>query len=300
MPEGIDKALGPDKMRDLLTFLLNEPLKPAPLEREGAPPARKKSEVDAILKGSAELTKPLRKLNVVLTAGPKDHGAGEHDYPLWQRRWVKLFDLAENVTVSEAKEWPTPAQFEKADLIVFYSANPGWSEDRAKELDAYLKRGGGLVYIHWAVNGGKAQQALSDRIGLAWKDGQSKYRHGPLELSFPDAKHPIARNFEKVKFEDESYWKLGGDTKNIRMVATGDEDGAAQPLMWTRDLGDLGDLGDKGKGRVFVSIPGHYTWTFDDPLYRVLILRGMAWAAGESVDRFNPLVWEGARLKQEP
>jgi putative heme-binding domain-containing protein len=291
MPEGIDKTLGPDKMRDLLTFLLNEPLKPAPLEREGAPPARKKAEVDAILKGSAELTKPLRKLNVVLTAGPKDHGAGEHDYPLWQRRWVKLFDLAENVTVSEAKEWPTPAQFEKADLVVFYSANPGWTEDRAKELDAYLKRGGGLVYIHWAVNGGKAQQALSDRIGLAWKDGQSKFRHGPLELSFPDAKHPIARNFEKVKFEDESYWKLGGDPKNIRLVATGDEDGSAQPLMWTRDV---------GKGRVFVSIPGHYTWTFDDPLYRVLILRGMAWAAGESVDRFNPLVWEGARLKDEP
>jgi putative heme-binding domain-containing protein len=297
MPEGIDKTLGPDKMRDLLTFLLNEPLKPAPLEREGAPPARKKAEVDAILKGSAELTKPLRKLNVVLTAGPKDHGVGEHDYPLWQRRWVKLFDLAENVTVTEAKEWPTPAQFEKADLIVFYSANPGWSDDRVKELDTYLKRGGGLVYIHWAVNGGKAQQALSDRIGLAWKDGQSKYRHGPLELSFPDAKHPIARNFEKVKFEDESYWKLGGDPKTISLVATGDEDGAAQPLMWTRELGDLGD---KGKGRVFVSIPGHYTWTFDDPLYRVLILRGMAWAAGESVDRFNPLVWEGARLKDEP
>jgi type 1 glutamine amidotransferase len=269
----------------------NEALKPAPLEREGAPPARKKTEVEAILKGSAEMSKPLRKLNVVLTAGPKDHGKGEHDYPLWQRRWVKLFDLAENVAVSEAKEWPTPAQLEKADLVVFYSANPGWSEERAKELDAYLKRGGGLVYIHWAVNGGKAQQALSDRIGLAWKDGQSKYRHGPLELAFPDAKHPIARNFDKVKFEDESYWKLGGDPKTISVVATGEEDGAAQPLMWTREV---------GKGRVFVSIPGHYTWTFDDPLYRVLILRGMAWAAGESVDRFNALATEGARLKEEP
>jgi type 1 glutamine amidotransferase len=268
-----------------------EPLKPAPLEREGAPPARKKAEVETVLKGSVEVSKPLRKLNVVLTAGPKDHGKGEHDYPLWQRRWVNLFDVAENITVSEAKEWPTPAQLEKADLVVFYSANPGWSEERAKELDAYLKRGGGLVYIHWAVNGGKAQQALSDRIGLAWKDGQSKYRHGPLELAFPDAKHPIARNFEKVKFEDESYWKLGGDPKAISVVATAEEDGAAQPLMWTHEV---------GKGRVFVSIPGHYTWTFDDPLYRVLILRGMAWAAGESVDRFNALATEGARLQETP
>ncbi len=288
MPEGIDKVLGPEKLRDLLTFLLTEPLQPAPLERDGAPPVRTKAEVEAVLKGSAEPPKSPRKLHVVLTAGPKDHGVGEHDYPLWQRRWVKLLDLADGVTVSEAKEWPTPAQFEKADLIVFYSANPGWNEERAKELDAYLKRGGGLVYLHWAVNGGKAMDALADRIGLAWKDGQSKFRHGPLELSFPDTKHPIARNFDKVKFEDESYWKLGGDPKNVQVVATGEEDGTAQPLMWTREV---------GKGRVFVSIPGHYTWTFDDPLYRILILRGMAWAAGESVDRFNPLVLEGARVK---
>jgi type 1 glutamine amidotransferase len=202
---------------------------------------------------------------------------------------VKLLDLAENVTVTEATDWPTAAQFEKADLIVFYSSNPSWTEERAKDLDAFLKRGGGVVCIHWAVNGRKAVDALADRIGLAWKDGQSKYRHGPMELSFPDAKHPIARNFEKVKFEDETYWKLGGDPKTISVVATAPEDDAAQPMMWTREV---------GKGRVFVSIPGHYTWTFDDPLYRILILRGLAWSAGEPVDRFNPLVLEGARLKE--
>jgi type 1 glutamine amidotransferase len=144
--------------------------------------------------------------------------------------------------------------------------------------------------VHWAVNGGKSPEALADLVGLAWKDG-SKYRHGPVELSFGDAKHPIARNFERLKLEDESYWKLVGDPKNMTLLATGVEEGAEQPLLWTREV---------GKGRVFVSIPGHYTWTFDDPLYRILILRGMAWAAGESVDRFNGLVLEGARLKEGP
>ena len=43
----------------------------------------------------------------------------------------------------------------------------------------------------------------------------------------------------------------------------------------------------KGKGRVFASIMGHYTWTFDDPLFRILALRGLAWAAGEPVHRFD-------------
>ena len=35
MPEGLDKNLGPERLRDLLTFLLTEPLQPAPLERKG-------------------------------------------------------------------------------------------------------------------------------------------------------------------------------------------------------------------------------------------------------------------------
>jgi type 1 glutamine amidotransferase len=47
---------------------------------------------------------------------------------------------------------------------------------------------------------------------------------------------------------------------------------------------------------VFVSIPGHYSWTFDDPLFRVLLLRGICWSAKQPVDRLNELVWPGARI----
>src|SRR5262249_8014043 len=160
MPEGLVKTLGPDKLRDLLTFLLTEPLKPAPPEREGAPPPRRRTEVEAVLKAVEPSRTPPRKLRIVLAAGPKDHGPGEHDYPLWQRRWAKLLDQDENVRVSEAAGWPTPHQFATADLIVFYSSNPGWSAARTKDLDAYLERGGGLVYLHYAVEGRDAVQAL--------------------------------------------------------------------------------------------------------------------------------------------
>ena len=90
MPEGLDKALGPNRLRDLMTFLLAEPLKPAPLERDGAPPPRTPGRG----RGGAERQRPPpaepRKLRIVLSAGPKDHGVGEHDYPLWQKRWQTL------------------------------------------------------------------------------------------------------------------------------------------------------------------------------------------------------------------
>ena len=74
--------------------------------------------------------------------------------------------------------------------------------------------------------------------------------------------------------------------RRSRCIGTGVEDGQPRPLFWARQA---------GKGRVFVSIPGHFTWTFDDPLFRVLILRGIAWTAGEPVDRFNELATLGVK-----
>jgi type 1 glutamine amidotransferase len=75
----------------------------------------------------------------------------------------------------------------------------------------------------------------------------------------------------------------------VDVLGTGEEGGEPRPLFWARS---------HGKGRVFVSIPGHFTWTFDDPLFRLLILRGMAWTAGEPIDRFNELTTLGARIAE--
>jgi putative heme-binding domain-containing protein len=286
MPEGLDVALGPDRLRDLLTFLLTEPLAPARIEHEGAPPPRRRAEVDAVLKGSVPVEK-LRRLRVVLSAGPKDHGPGEHDYPLWLRRWSALLAIDESVAVQAADGWPSARQLEAADVVVMYSNNPGWDAARAGELDRYLARGGGLVLIHYAVDGHDAVDALAARIGLAWRGGTSAFRHGPLDVDFSGSGHPIVRGFGRLRLVDESYWNLIGDPGSVEVLGTGVEDGRPRPLFWTRQA---------GRGRVFVSIPGHFTWTFDDPLFRLLVLRGMAWTAGEPVDRFNGLATLGARI----
>ena len=108
-------------------------------------------------------------------------------------------------------------------------------------------------------------------------------------VDFSGSKHPITRGLDKLRLVDESYWNLVGNSGSIDLIATGVEDGQPRPLLWTRQA---------GKGRVFVSIPGHFTWTFDDPLFRLILLRGMAWTAGESVDRFNELTTLGARISE--
>ena len=288
MPEGLLQSFSEQQRKDLFTFLLSVPMEPAALDRSGEPPPRSRAEVDALLKSSIHQPDEAKKhLQIVLCSGPKDHGPGEHDYPLWQQRWLKLLSFAENVTVEKADSWPSAEQLSRSDIILFYSNNPGWSPARAAELDSFLSRGGGALYMHFAVDGHEQCDELAQRIGLAWRGGASKFRHGPLDLSF--AAHPITTGLTSVHFEDESYWNLIGNKTNVELVATGPEEGASQPLMWTRE---------QGKGRVFVSIPGHYTWTFDDPVFRLLILRGMAWSSHQPLGRFDDLVTLGARISE--
>jgi putative heme-binding domain-containing protein len=292
MPEGIPKTLGPDRFRDLLTFLLVEPPSMPVYGDLKPPPARTRAEVEAVLAESEPPSPRPRPepVHIVLVAGPKDHGLGEHDYPAWQTAWQRLFEMDEQVKVTTANPWPIEEDLKTADALVFYQQG-AWTPERERDLDRFLRRGGGAAYIHYAVDGGADPPGFAERIGLAWQGGRSKFRHGPLDIAFaPGKDHPIARNFDKIHFHDESYWNLVGDPGRINLLATGKEEDADQPLFWTYE--------PEAGGRVFVSIPGHFAWTFDDPLFRILMMRGIAWSAGESVDRFNDLVLPGARVKQ--
>lgn len=263
-------------------------LEPAAIERPNAPPPRPRSEVQAVLKNAQPVDETkLKPVQIVLVTGPKDHGIGEHDYPLWRERWAQLLSLTPQVNIVTADEWPSDQQWASADCVVAFSSNPGWTAERAKQLDAFFERGGGMVLLHWAVNGHRAPAELAKRIGLAWQMGQSKFRHGELDVKFIGAtKHPIIAGFDRAKFFDESYWELTGNPSKITVLAEANEDRTNQPQMWTYE---------PGHGRVFVSILGHYNWTFDDPLYRVLVLRGMAWSMDQPLDRFNAAIFPGSR-----
>lgn len=188
--------------------------------KDPRPAPRAAAEVEAVLAGAPNPPEKTRPIRLVLVAGEKDHGKGEHDYPAWQKAWTELFKLAENVEVATAWEWPEKKEFEQADVIVFYQ-HGDWNAERAADIDRFLKRGGGLVYIHWAVDGRDNVAEFAKRIGLASHGGAIKYRHGPLDLAFNrGSKHPIARNFDRVKLVDESYWMLTGDLPADQVLAT--------------------------------------------------------------------------------
>jgi putative heme-binding domain-containing protein len=290
MPAGLGDEWSDDQMEDLLTFLLRSPLEPAPITRTDppAPPARGRDEVmralGSIPPAAAGGTGPLR---ILLCAGPKDHGPDEHDYPLWLERWSRLLALGDKVAVTTAMGFPTAEQLDGADVAVFYNANPDWSPARAELLDAFHQRGGGAVYIHYAVNGGEEPDAVAERAGLAFTFG-SRFRHGEFDLVFTRPDHPITRGFSTLHFTDETYWNMRGDESRLEVLGTSMEDDAPRPELWTLE---------RGGGRIVGCIPGHYTWTFDDPLFRVLVFRGICWAAKQAnVDRLAELSFIGARV----
>jgi putative heme-binding domain-containing protein len=290
MPEGLWPLLSATQQEDLLTFLLTNPLEPAIITRldPPAPPARSLKEIASILPAvpNADTRAKWKPLRILLASSAKDHGIDEHDYPVFQQRWSRLLALAEGVTVTTCENFPTAAQLDAADVVVFYSNNHGWDLPGAALLDTFQKRGGGLVYLHWGIEGGKETAALAERVGQAFS--MSAFRHGPMDLVFTDSANPITHGLPNLRFLDESYWKLHGDPKRISVLATSLEDNEPRPQVWTYE---------HHGGRVFGCIPGHYTWTHDDPLYRLLVLRGLSWAARQDdIERLSELATVGARL----
>jgi type 1 glutamine amidotransferase len=226
-----------------------------------------------------------KPLQILLVAGPKDHGPGEHDYPAWQSHWHQLLDRLPGVTVHRAFEWPSAEQWQSADLVACYFWNHRWSADQYADLDRFLARGGGLTMFHSALVEDRDPKQLARRIGLSGRRPELQFRHGPLSLEFQNSPAGIAPNLNRTEFVDEVYWNLVGEIDRVQVVAQTVENERLCPMAWT--------YSPPQGGRVFVTALGHFTWTFNDPIFRVLALRGMAWAADEDLSRFESAAIDG-------
>ena len=284
----------------------------------------KRSEVTSVLAAAhvdQPSDKPLRPLTIVLLADKKDHGPGEHDYPRWQSRWALLLggssastekaanlagpDLedaslangAQQVHLVTAQPWPSAEQWASADLVVAF-CYMAWNEQRIADAREFLKRGGGLVLIHSATwTQPEPSLDIAELVGVG---GFVKYRHGPIKLTISQPDHPICAGLpQTIPLVDESYFPptpaLNTERVNVLAVCeeepnAGQEEPSLQPMYWTYE---------PGKGRVFGCVLGHNNFTFDHPYFRLLLLRGMAWAAHEDPSRFDTLTLRSASVSED-
>lgn len=256
-----------------------------------------RGQVEAAIAKAGRPPAPARSLRIVLLSDRKDHGPGAHDYPLWQEQWAPLLRAgaagAAAVTVECATNWPSETQFASADAVVAFCYLP-WTDERKAQVRGYLARGGGLVLIHSATwTKPKPDAAVAELTGVG---GFTRYRHGPIDLDIA-AGHPVCAGLPpRVALADETYWPPTPPPAagRIAVLATAlerdatDAEPAAQPMFWTFEA---------GRGRVFGCVPGHFTSTFGNPWFRLLLLRGIAWSAREDPRRFDGLVFEGEGAK---
>ena len=250
------------------------------------------------LKG-AELS---REVNILWLTGPEDHGGGEHDYIRIKELFVPMLQAIPKVTVDVAFQFPTQAQFDKADLMIQYLHLPDLTAEQFEMYQKFVDGGGSVVSIHESciIRPVERAEKLAGCIGCSWKGNReskwSKFNHSyPLVL---DTKHPVFEGLPKsMLFNDESYWDLL-KRDNVRVIGV-----VAPEEKAGNTFNDL--LGDKavrsdafwtyrsGKGKVFGTTTGHYTYTYYDPKYRLLLMRGIAWALDEDPAPFMPIVYQG-------
>lgn len=244
-----------------------------------------------------------RDVRILWLSGPEDHGGGEHDYIRIQELFVPMLKTVPRVTVDEAFQFPTQEQFDQADLLIQFLHMPDLTDKQLAMYQKFVDDGGRVVSIHESCIMRPVERAekYAGCIGASWKGNKhsrwSKFNHDhPL---FLDTKHPAFVGLPRsVLLNDESYWNLLA-RDNVKVIGAVAPKAAKDTPSFADVLEGKGVRGyafwtyTSGKGRVFGTTTGHYTYTYYDPMYRLILLRGIAWALDEKPAPFMPLVFHG-------
>ena len=250
-----------------------------------------------------------RDIRILWLYGPEDHGGGEHDYIRIKELFVPMLKSIPRVSVDEAYRFPSQEQFDRADLMIQFLHLPDLTNEQLTMFQGFVNRGGGVVSIHESCIMRPVDRAkkLAGCIGCSWQGNKNshwgKFSHDhPLFLK---TEHPAFAGLPKsVRLNDESYWNLlkadnvevigaiapKANKESIPFADILKSEGARSDAFWTYT---------SGKGRVFGTTTGHYTYTYFDPMYRLILLRGIAWSLKEDPEPFMPLVFHGITNKED-
>jgi type 1 glutamine amidotransferase len=178
--------------------------------------------------------------------------------------------------------------------MIIYKGDAGYlsMEDRAT-LDAYLRRGGGLVSLHDALCGPEPE-FFSTILGGAKKHGEVNYTleaEVPYTIAAPT--HPIMQGMADFAIKDEAFFLITwAKSPAITVLATatmaatpsaGVHKGEVVPQIWTYERALVPGPGSEPY-RAFVWMQGHNYVNFAHPQVQPMLLRGIAWAGKRPVD----------------
>jgi len=229
-------------------------------------------------------------MHIYLWSGLKSHGAGQHDYPQFLADWSKIL-TDHGAVVDGALHAPTPADLEHTDVVVIYKGDAGYLSNAQKAmLDAYVKRGGGLVSFHDSLCGPDPTYFAS-LVGGAKKHGEVNFTlDAPIPYTVVDKSNPIMKDMTDMTLWDEAFFLMTWSKDPPVHVLTnaviagtpsaGTHKGEVVPQMWTYEHTVPGGQ----PARAFVWMQGHTYANFANYQIQRTLLRGIAWAAKNPVD----------------
>jgi type 1 glutamine amidotransferase len=229
-------------------------------------------------------------MHVYIWAGIKSHGEGQHDYPQFLADWSKVL-TEHGAVVDGALHGPSAADLEHTDVVVIYKGDAAYLSDSQKAaLEAYIKRGGGLVSLHDSLCGPDPAY-FATLVGGAKKHGEVNYTlDAPIPYTVVDRVNPIMKEMSDITISDEAFYNMTwSKDPEIHVLATavipptrsaGEHKGEVVPQIWTY----MHTLPGGQPARAFVWMQGHTYANFANPQIQAMLLRGIAWAGNHPVD----------------
>ena len=231
-----------------------------------------------------------RGMHIYIWGGLKSHGEGQHDYPQFLADWSKVL-TAHGAVVDGALHAPSAADLEHTDVIVLYKGDAAFLTDGEKAvLDAYIKRGGGLVSFHDSLCGPDPAY-FATLVGGAKKHGEVNYTlDAPIPYTVVDKESPIMTDMTDMTISDEAFFLMTWNKEPaIHVLATakiagtpsaGTHKDEVVPQIWTYEHTIPGGQ----PARAFVWMQGHTYANFANKQIQATLLRGIAWAANKPVN----------------
>ena len=229
-------------------------------------------------------------IQIYLRAGLKTHGPGQHDYPQFLADWSK-FLTQHGAVVSGSLHAPLAQELEGVSVLVIYKGDAGYLSDADRAaLEAFIKRGGGIVSIHDALCGPDPTY-FATLVGGAKKHGEVNFT---LDANVPytvvDPASPLMKGITGVALRDEAFFNMTwASNPKAHVLATtvidatpsaGSHKGEVVPQIWTYEH----SLPGGQPARAFVWMQGHSYASFSRPEIQNMLLRAIAWAGKHPVD----------------
>lgn len=242
--------------------------------------------------------------NILMIAGPPSHGYGAHEhYAGLKVLEESLLEANPELRVEVVRGWPEDAaKIAAADSIVIYS-DGGSRHVAMPHRDAIrdvLKRGGGLVALHYAVEMVPGE-AGDDWVELLGGHFEIHYSVNPHWVAHFDSmpEHPVTHGVKSFHADDEWYFNMrfsekGKLTPILQAVAPEETmrrpDGAHSGNPTVRKMVAAGEPQTVAwayeppfGGRSFGFTGGHYHWNWAQEPVRRLVTNAIRWTAGDKI-----------------